>query len=108
LLVRHEDHVARLRADGTTQAEVQLDPSRSKFQLEGDLEDGRILFREGPVLWSCDPASAKWTRLTDLEVDHSTRPEDVVAPAPPEQAGTIEKGEDWIVIGGVRLPRRGS
>jgi len=108
VLVRHEDRVARLGADGTAQAEVQLDPSRLKFQLEGDLEDGRILFREGPVLWSCDPASAAWTRLTDLEIDHSTRPEDLVAPVPPEQAGTIEKGEDWIVIGGVRLPRRGA
>ncbi len=108
LLVRHEDRIARLGADGASLAEVRLDPSRSKFQLEGDLEDGRILFREGPVLWSCDPTSATWTRLTDLEVDHSTRPEDLVAPAPPEQAGTIEKGDDWIVIGGVRLPRRES
>ncbi len=108
VLIRHEDRVSRLGTDGTTHAEILLDPSRQKFQLEGDLEDGRVLFSEGPALWSCDPATGTWNRLTDLEVDHTTRPEDLMKPTSPEKAGTIEKSEDWIVIGGVRLPRRGA
>ena len=77
------------------------------YQVEGDLPDGRFLLSQGRIaLWACDPSTGTWTRLTDLEVDHSTRPEDLLAPVPAEEARNVEEGDGWVEIGDIRLPRR--
>ncbi len=106
VLIRSQDQIIHLDSQGQTRGTVTLGDARRNHQLEGDLEDGRILFSQGGVLWACDATTGTWTRLTDLEVDHSTRPEDLMTPAPPEQAREISKGDGWIEIGDVRLPRR--
>jgi hypothetical protein len=106
VLIRCQDRVTHLGSDGRVRGEVTLDAGKRNYQIEGDLVDGRLIFSQGGTLWACDPATGTWTLLTDLEVDHSTRPEDLAAPAPPEQAKDIEKGDGWIEIGDVRLPRR--
>ncbi len=106
VLVRCQDQITRLDGQGQTRSTVTLGDARRNYRMEGDLEDGRLLFSQGGTLWACDAASGTWTRLTDLEIDHSTRPEDLVSPPSPEKAGKISSGDGWIEIGDVRLPRR--
>lgn len=107
LLIRSKDRLTRLGFDGRIQADLRLDAQKRGFQVEGDLQDGRFLFSQGRVaLWAFDPSTGTWTRLTDLEVDHSTRPEDLLAPDPGEAPRPIEEGDGWVEIGDVRLPRR--
>lgn len=108
VLVKHADHVTRFDADGASQGDVAIPAERRSWSFEGDLEDGRILFREGSkgVLWSADQATGSWTRLTDPEIDHSLRPEDLVSTEPPAEAGRVEEGDGWVIIGDVQLPRK--
>lgn len=107
ILVRHRERVTRLGPEGQILAHLNLDAEKRDFQLVGDLQDGRILFSQGrTALWANDPVTGTWTRLTDLEVDHSTRPEDLLAPDPGEAPRPIEEGDGWVEIGDVRLPRR--
>ncbi len=107
VLLRAGAQVMRLAPDGAVQGQVTLAPEQSAFQLEGDLQDGRILFRDPPqaVLVAFDPATGAWTRLTDPNGDHTLRAEDLSAPAPPEKVGKVEQGDGWVVIGDVMLPR---
>ena len=83
VLVRCQDQITRLDGQGQTRSTVTLGDARRNYRMEGDLEDGRLLFSQGGTLWACDAASGTWTRLTDLEIDHSTRPEDLVSPPSP-------------------------
>ena len=108
VLVRHGSRVSRFGTDGQPRDGVPLEGERQGLALEGDLPDGRILFRDEArrTMWSWDPGTDGWTRLTDLEADHSVRAEDLVAPGPPEEARTVEQGDGWVLIGGIQLPRR--
>jgi hypothetical protein len=107
ILVRHRERVSRLGPEGQILADLSLDAEKRGFQLVGDLQDGRILFSEGrTALWATDPVTGTWTRLTDLEVDHSARPEDLLAPDLGPAPGEVESGDGWVDIGNVRLPRR--
>ncbi len=107
ILIRSRDRVTRLGFDGRIRGDVSLDAERRTYQVEGDLPDGRFLLSQGRIaLWACDPSTGTWTRLTDLEVDHSTRPEDLLAPVPAEEARNVEEGDGWVEIGDIRLPRR--
>lgn len=106
VLIQHEDRVTRYDATGRTLGEVALGSHREK-QIEADLPDGRILFREGfqGELWAADPATGAWVRMND-DADHSLRAEEVTGGGAPEDpAARVEETEEWVVIGDVQLPK---
>lgn len=107
VLIRHDDKVERFDAAGTLLGSVALGDKRG-MQIEADLEDGRVLFRDGfeGELWAADPATGAWVRMTDPDVDHSLRPEDLLPdPTAQEPAREVQETEGWVVIGDVSLPR---
>lgn len=106
VLIRHDDRVSRYDAKGTLLGSVALGAHKGQ-QVDGDLEDGRIVFRNGfeGDLWAADPATGAWVRMTDPDVDHSLRPEDLTSPSE-EPARNVEETEGWVVIGDVSLPRQ--
>ena len=107
LLVLQGDRLSRYTPSGTCREAVTVPEG---YQFEGEGGAGRLVFSEAKerALWSWDPGTGAWTRLTDRVGDHSVavaleNVRDDVAPAP-----EIRQEEGRVAIGGIELPiRRG-
>ena len=108
VLLGQGDTWTRLDGAGRPVAEASLPAEHRGSRLAGLLPDGRLLFRDPDdrQAWACRLETGEWTPLTDPVADHSLvlKARELPPEGPPPE---VVDGQDWVIIGDVRLPRKG-